>query len=309
MGDACRIEQPVGHVHALDATIHRMVVRGGHDPDSHRLHIVDDRLGAARRRAVVIRIRGVDDRTFHVGVGRVRGAHYRGQCLKARVVQLTHRAADDDVPDRREGEGLGDFHRQLLGRIAPRQRQRDVTFQRALPAGERNARHRQGGKDHPRGSDLLILGATSRCDSSHGKLLLILILDHVAVTPNRRFVGCAKSPGHDGATGTASPAILRTRSAAHVIIAPCRDRGANQRPAACAKSPFDAVPAASISQGDFAHPTCSDLTEIWSNFAPLGAPCRRSASLICIPRLLIVHHAGLLETLTDRNPFELPPYL
>jgi len=44
------------------------------------------------------------------------------------------------------------------------------------------------------------------------------------------------------------------------VIARCRDRGArdrganDRRPAACAKSPFDAVPAASASQGDFAHP-------------------------------------------------------
>jgi hypothetical protein len=39
-------------------------------------------------------------------VGRVRRAHHLGQRLKARILQLTHRATDDDVPDRREGEGL-----------------------------------------------------------------------------------------------------------------------------------------------------------------------------------------------------------
>ena len=103
MRDPRRIEQPVGHEHPFAATIHRVVVGGGHDPDSHRLQIVDDRLGAARRRAVVVRVRLVDDRTFHVGVGRVRRAHHLGQGLKARIVQLTHRATDDDVarPPRR----------------------------------------------------------------------------------------------------------------------------------------------------------------------------------------------------------------
>ncbi len=69
-----------------------------------------------------------------------------------------------------------------------------------------------------------------------------------------QVVGCAKSPGHGGATGTASPAILRTQSAAHVVIARCRDRDPNQRPAACAKSPFYAVPAACVSRGRFCTP-------------------------------------------------------
>ena len=100
--------------------------------------------------------------------------------------------------------------------------------------------------------------------SRQGRFARCRPLYQIPVASNRRVVGCAKSPGHGGATGTASPAILRTRSAAHIIIARCRDRGANQRPAACAKSPFDAVPAASVSQGDFAHPTCSDLTGIRS---------------------------------------------
>jgi len=55
---------------------------------------------------------------------------------------------------------------------------------------------------------------------------------------NRMGVGCAKS------RGTAEkPARLRRRfcargRAAHIIIARCHDRGANQRPAACAKSPL-----------------------------------------------------------------------
>src|SRR6516162_9298967 len=74
--------------------------RGGHDPDPHRLQIVDDGLGAARLGAVVVRVRLVDNRTFHVGVSRVRGAHHFGQSLEARIARLTHRVTDDDVPDR-----------------------------------------------------------------------------------------------------------------------------------------------------------------------------------------------------------------
>jgi hypothetical protein len=57
MRDSRLIEQPVGHEHPLATTIHRVVVRGAHDPDSHRLQIVNDRLGAAHLRAVVVRVR------------------------------------------------------------------------------------------------------------------------------------------------------------------------------------------------------------------------------------------------------------
>jgi hypothetical protein len=109
MGDSRLIEQPVGHEHPLAATIHCVVVRGGHDPDPHRLQIVDDGLGAARLGAVVVRARLVDNRTFHVGVSRVRGAHHFGQSLEPRIARLTHRVTDDNVPDRSEGEGLGFF--------------------------------------------------------------------------------------------------------------------------------------------------------------------------------------------------------
>jgi hypothetical protein len=65
-------------------------------------------------------------------------------------------------------------------------------------------------------------------------------------------------------------AILRTRLARRINLFPeaTLDLGqittqsagsiaglSHERPAACAKSPYDAVPGAGASQGDFAHPT------------------------------------------------------
>ena len=132
MRDPRLIEQPIGHEHSFVATIHRVVVRGGHDPDTHRLQIVDDRLWAARHRAVVVRVQLVDNRTFHVGVRHVRRAHHFNQSLKPGFAQLGYRATNDDVPDPGEGEGLGDFHRELLCRIAPHLRQHDVSLRCAL---------------------------------------------------------------------------------------------------------------------------------------------------------------------------------
>ena len=171
MGDSRLIEQPVGHEHPLAASIHRVVIRGGHDPDSHRLQIVDDRLRPASGRAVVVRVRLVDYRTFHVGVGRVGRAHHVGQCLKASIAHLTHRATDNDVPDGSEGEGLGDFHRELFGCIASRLWQRNVSLRRPLPPGEGIARHSQGSHDQRCGGKLLIPQIASRFDLAHGKLL------------------------------------------------------------------------------------------------------------------------------------------
>ena len=74
-------------------------------------------------------------------------------------------------PDRREGEGLGDFHRELFGRIAPRLLQHDVSLRRALPPREGDARHRQGSRDQSGGGELLIPETASRFDFPHGKLL------------------------------------------------------------------------------------------------------------------------------------------
>ena len=71
---------------------------------------------------------------------------------------------------------------------------------------------------------------------------------------------------------------------AHVMIARCRDRDANQRPAACAKSPFDAVPAACRLARRFCTPLYGDFfvkrffTRTLIFFASL-VPFLRSVSL------------------------------
>jgi len=90
--DSRLVEQPVGHEQPLAATIQRVVVRSvmTRIPIAFKSSMIV--LETAELRAVVVRVRSSDDRTFHVGVGRVRRAQSLWSMPKARIVQLTHRA-------------------------------------------------------------------------------------------------------------------------------------------------------------------------------------------------------------------------
>jgi hypothetical protein len=111
-------------------------------------------------------------------------------------------------------------------------------------------------------------------------------LYQIPVASNRSVVGCAKSYGT-----VEQPARLRRRFCARGRQLTSLSRGV---PTAALtkglpraqKSPFDAVPAASVSQGDFAHPTCSDLTGIRSRLgskSSFGRHARAGRGHPCLP--------------------------
>ena len=92
-------------------------------------------------------------------------------------------------------------------------------------------------------------------------------LYQISVASKRRVVGCAKSPEHGGATSMVWLAILRTQSSPHVVIAQSRPQPSK----ACRARTIVIwpVPAASVSQGDFAHPTMFEPHRIRSGAARL----------------------------------------
>ena len=94
-----------------------------------------------------------------------------------------------------------------------------------------------------------------RCDAAPlNRSRMLEKLYQIPFASIRRVVGCAISPGHGGAIGRPRRRFCARGRPLTFIIARCRDRDATQTSAACAKSPFDAVPAASVSQRQFCTP-------------------------------------------------------
>src|SRR5262249_9780323 len=146
MDDSRRIEQAVCFVHARLTRVHRVVVGRRHDANAHDLELVHHALRSANERTAE---RGlVQNRSFHVGVGDVGVAHDSRERLIPGVASA-HWSPDDDVADRREGERLGDLHRELFRDVVGDRLQDRIPHCRSLPLDE-HAGQNQTSDSEPR---------------------------------------------------------------------------------------------------------------------------------------------------------------